>query len=1132
MRIFYILLFVVGLSFLHLLVRENPHFRHVPRDAEVPRALSRALEAPSAKALANLEIETPSPKAVVVEEAHLRRTPAPKAFVEETAPEVSKPLVAICAPTRSKDWKTVEETALHQLLVPSIEKSITSKERSKYAFRLYLAANHDDAFWRAHRIETPSWLPVSLNFYEVSPHKIPFNPMMRQAYEDGAEYFVRINDDSQFVSSGWVEKGILKLAAYDPPNLGVVGPDCREGNTAIMTHDMVHRTHLDVFDTYYPEVFSAWWVDDWISKVYGARTTKMMDWRVRHHTHKHGRRYEVQHQEKQLLKGELEKGEKRILEWLQYRIHPKCKATIHEARNDAKSGKVQLYLDPTQSARFLHKMIANGCQTMVARTQQMHTFPANMKSAGYYGPTTNKAIVRYKDVHNKGIEASNVMALFNWPAWKKQFERFDTHCSTCVGISSHVLYPSCLKGNTAGESDFSWITALKGKTVLVVTPWVSSVSANYANRALIWQNGGYQNTSEECLPTFKAIKTVRTHLPQAKESVTWFEQVGLLEQRIKAVGYFDVALLGCGAYGMAVFPYIKALSFHPSAIYVGGALQLWFGIQGERWHREGYTSWAKHFNTHWTWPEDKELQGSVFVHVEDNSYIKKGGFTKTDESSLESDEWTVALTVSRGFDDMFRNWWHWYSKLLLNMPVVVIAEDEFTYNAYKDSKAWTTWKTSFDAHPPADALHYNTKHYKNLVSRRAAHVLRALQKYPNVIYTDVDTVWLDDPRPYLRGDFDLWAQLDAKEYYCTGFMAFRRSPKVLQFLDLWAEHLSKKPQLNQPLFNKELQSVRIRHAGLPRKEFPSGDLYFDRGQRQGVVVVHNNFIVGKDKKVQRFKDVGLWHRTNWQGVLHLGSPPWSRRELRTNFQDFKQHYAFANNKGGMRLPHQYAIFSILNNLRPTTVIESGVWRGKTTQLIRKVLPQAHIISLDPSCNFKHQAHNHTIFCGKNFKDLKDLGALWRTLNMSSALLILDDHQSGFERLILAKSFGFIHLVTEDNHPFGTADNYALKQLWMEPETETVTVLNNFGRSRKTIPSWKHAANRRLALSALEIYAEFPPLNRDKTIDWFRNYNFPRNPYTSKPRTVLATMVIEGLNIPCTVEDEFAYHFIAYCKLSA
>ena len=241
--------------------------------------------------------------------------------VETTpAPEVHKTMIAICAATHSKStWRSLGDTALENLLIPSIEKTISTSDRSKYDFRLYLAADHDDQFWLDHRnnLKAPGWLSVHVGFYEVPKHKIPFNPMMRAAYDDGAEYMVRINDDSEFVTSGWISKAVAKLASYDPPNVGMVGPNCREGNRAIMTHDMVHRTHLDIFEHYYPDVFSAWWIDDWISKVYGPqRSTKMMDWTVKHHTHKHGTRYEVQHHEKQLLKGELEKGAAKIEKWL------------------------------------------------------------------------------------------------------------------------------------------------------------------------------------------------------------------------------------------------------------------------------------------------------------------------------------------------------------------------------------------------------------------------------------------------------------------------------------------------------------------------------------------------------------------------------------------------------------------------------------------------------------------------------------------------------------------------------------------------------------------------------------------------------------------------------------------------
>jgi hypothetical protein len=240
-------------------------------------------------------------------------------FLEK--PVVKKKLIAICSPTHSKtNWRSLKDTTLKTLLIPSITRTISAADRSQYEFRLYLAADHDDDFWLRHRdkLKTPEWLSVHFGFYKVPKHKIPFNLMMRDAYNDGAEYMVRINDDSEFQTNNWVSKATTKLASYDPPNVGMVGPNFFEGHTGIMTHDMVHRTHLDIFEHYYPDIFSAWWIDDWITKVYGPqRSTKIMDWVVKHHIHKYGTRYTVQHHEYEHLKGELEKGAARVEEWLE-----------------------------------------------------------------------------------------------------------------------------------------------------------------------------------------------------------------------------------------------------------------------------------------------------------------------------------------------------------------------------------------------------------------------------------------------------------------------------------------------------------------------------------------------------------------------------------------------------------------------------------------------------------------------------------------------------------------------------------------------------------------------------------------------------------------------------------------------
>ena len=165
--------------------------------------------------------------------------------------------------------------------------------------------------------------PLFFSKTHEKKNNIPFNEVAKVAFEDDAEYFVRINDDTEFTTADWITLGTNALKTFKPPNVGVVGPLCREGNTDILTHDMVHRTHLTIFGgTYYPDVFSNWWLDDWITVVYsrenlGNETNHLRvlkDWKVRHHIKE--TRYKVDAGEKNFLEGELKRGRDLILTYL------------------------------------------------------------------------------------------------------------------------------------------------------------------------------------------------------------------------------------------------------------------------------------------------------------------------------------------------------------------------------------------------------------------------------------------------------------------------------------------------------------------------------------------------------------------------------------------------------------------------------------------------------------------------------------------------------------------------------------------------------------------------------------------------------------------------------------------------
>ena len=76
-------------------------------------------------------------------------------------------------------------------------------------------------------------------------------------------------------------------------------------------------------------------------------------------------------------------------------------------------------------------------------------------------------------------------------------------------------------------------------------------------------------------------------------------------------------------------------------------------------------------------------------------------------------------------------------------------------------------------------MEYNNPGFNLLTSRRSTYLLKLLKKYPKIIYTDIDTIWKQDPRPYFKGDYDFQAQIDglieAQPYFvgviplvCTG----------------------------------------------------------------------------------------------------------------------------------------------------------------------------------------------------------------------------------------------------------------------------------------------------------------------------------------------------------------------------
>ena len=252
-----------------------------------------------------------------------------------SAADDARPFVAIVVCIASGTYRT--DWFIEGHLLSSIYETVTPEERRHYRVELILGYDDTDRFWQSHPKELrprrryrdhgdyDGHEVIPLNFVSIRkdpggerPNRIPFNELCQAAAEYGADYIVRVNDDSEFVTSGWITVATDALRSFDPPNVGVVGPTCKQGNTDIMTHDFVHApTHLSIFGAYYPEVFDNYYIDDWISRVYGtARTRLLADFEVVHHLHAFSTRYKATYHQDRLLDEEVAKGRQAVDSYL------------------------------------------------------------------------------------------------------------------------------------------------------------------------------------------------------------------------------------------------------------------------------------------------------------------------------------------------------------------------------------------------------------------------------------------------------------------------------------------------------------------------------------------------------------------------------------------------------------------------------------------------------------------------------------------------------------------------------------------------------------------------------------------------------------------------------------------------
>ncbi len=157
----------------------------------------------------------------------------------------------------------------------------------------------------------------------------------------------------------------------------------------------------------------------------------------------------------------------------------------------------------------------------------------------------------------------------------------DAVLSTLKNIKDIEIYNMYIFDDI-GKFEVPWTKALKGKKVLVVSPFYREIMTQYERRDLLWPDGRLP----ECEMDYDPSLWIR-------ENGGFFESLKILKERVLAKD-FDIALLGCGSLGVPIAAEIKKAG--KKAVVMGSALHLLYGIKGKRWDDRGI------YNEYWIRP--------------------------------------------------------------------------------------------------------------------------------------------------------------------------------------------------------------------------------------------------------------------------------------------------------------------------------------------------------------------------------------------------------------------------------------------------------------------------------------------------------------------------------------------------
>lgn len=215
---------------------------------------------------------------------------------------------------------------------------------------------------------------------------------------------------------------------------------------------------------------------------------------------------------------------------------------------------------------------------------------------------------------------------------------------------------------------------------------------------------------------------------------------------------------------------------------------------------------------------------------------------------LEDMSVTILATFNDEFVDFLRNWLKSLQRLNFNFNVTLIAEDRSAFEKiFKEKSLYQRFMSirlyyTNSRFVSKSISAVRTKQYRGIVCKRPRYILDLLQTGSDVLFVDIDAVWLRNPLLVVSSQyykFDVWVAMGYDGVTpCPCFMYMKATDASITLVTEWLARIQKN-KCNTDLHsenemtalgkvmkrNQDVHLLKVRQ--LSKTQFPTGESFFD-----------------------------------------------------------------------------------------------------------------------------------------------------------------------------------------------------------------------------------------------------------------------------------------------------------------